>query len=332
MKPDYINNLNIYLVAPSFGTTTTPYKERMDEALKVLKKLKANVTIGPNVFKNDLVYASNTAKDRAKEIMDAFNSDADIIWSVGGGEDECEILPYIDFSKLKNKWYIGYSDNTFLIYTLATISNIESIYGPHAPSLYMYPFKYDIKDTLDMLKGKKEFIGYKSFDLTKSDEILPKYKFNKRKIITPYNYTIPFEGYLIGGCLDCLNLICGTKFDNTLNYIKDKKTIFFLEACEENSIGIKRILFQLKNAGWFNNIAGFIIGRSLNYYDESFGLTPKNAYIEGLKDLNVPILLDIDLGHIAPSLPIRSGAYAKISYVDNNIKIEYRDWYSIFYS
>ena len=53
--------------------------------------------------------------------------------------------------------------------------------------------------------------------------------------------------------------------------------------------------------------------------------TPKNAYIEGLKDLNVPILLDIDLGHIAPSLPIRSGAYAKISYVDNNIKIEYRD-------
>jgi hypothetical protein len=31
-------------------------------------------------------------------------------------------------------------------------------------------------------------------------------------------------------------------------------------------------------------------------------------------------------------MPIKSGAYAKIGYVDNNIKIEYRDWYSIFYS
>ena len=326
MKPDYINNYNIYLVAPSFGVDTTPYKERMDEALKSLKKLNAKITFGPNVFKAELPYASSTAINRAREIMDAFKSDSNIIWSVGGGEAECEILEYLDFNEIKNncnKWFIGYSDNTFLIYTLTTICNVEAIYGPHAPSLYMYPFKYDILDTLEMLKGKKEFMGYKSFDLTNSDEILPKYHFNKRKIITPYNYSKPFEGILLGGCLDCLTVLCGTKFDNTKNYIKDKKIIFYLEACELTSISIKRALFQLKNAGWFDNVSGFIIGRSLNYYDKSFGITPVEAYIDSLKELNVPMLLDVDLGHIAPALPIRSGAKAKISYANNNIKIEY---------
>ncbi len=327
MKPDYINNLNIYLVAPSFGVTTTPYKERMEAALNVLKKLNAKVEFGKNIFKADLPYASASPKDRAEEIMEAFKSDADIIWSVGGGEDECQILPYLDFNKIKNhkKWFIGYSDNTFLTYTLSTICDMEAIYGPNAPSLYMHPFKYDILDTIEMLSGKKEFYGYKSFDLTHSDEILPKYHFNKRKIITPYNYNKPFEGYLIGGCLDCLNILCGTKYDNTKNYIKDKKTIFFFEACELNSLGIKRVLFQLKSTGWFDNVSGFIIGRTLNYYDKSFNMTPQEAYIDSLKEYNVPILLDIDLGHISPSMPIRSGAYAIISYVDNNIKIEYRN-------
>jgi muramoyltetrapeptide carboxypeptidase LdcA involved in peptidoglycan recycling len=322
-----MSNLNIYLVAPSFGTTTTPYKERMNEALKVLKKIDANVVIGKNVFKADLPYASSNALDRANEIMEAFNSSSNIIWSVGGGEAECEILEYLDFEKLKNKnkLFIGYSDNTFLIHTLATICNEQSIYGPNAPSLYMYPFKYDILDTIDMINGKKKFYGYKSFDLTKTDEILPKYHFNKRKIITPYNYNKPFEGTLLGGCLDCLMLLCGTKFDNTKNYIKDKKIIFYLEACELTSIHIKRALFQLKNSGWFDTISGFIIGRSLNYYDKSFGITPKDAYIEALKEYNVPILLDVDLGHISPSLPIKNGAKAKISYIDNNIKIEYLD-------
>ena len=54
-------------------------------------------------------------------------------------------------------------------------------------------------------------------------------------------------------------------------------------------------------------------------------MTPQEAYIDSLKEYNVPILLDIDLGHISPSMPIRSGAYAIVSYVDNNIKIEYRN-------
>jgi len=276
------------------------------------------VVIGPNVFKLEHPCASNSKQERAKEIIDALKSDADIIWSVGGGEVMCEILEYINFDELKNikpKWFIGYSDNTNLILPLATRLNMEAIYGPNAPSLFS--FEYETKETLEMLKGKKIFKGYKSFQLTENNEVFPKYKLNKRKKMASYNYDKPFEGKLIGGCLDCLVTISGTKFDNVAEFTKNskEKIIFFLEACEMGPMAIWRALFQLKNTNWFNNVAGFIIGRSMFYGAEQFGLYDKDVYIELLKEYNVPIIMDCDFGHIGPTIPIRSNAYAKVTYV-----------------
>ena len=151
---------------------------------------------------------------------------------------------------------------------------------------------------------------------------------DQEKIITIINYTKPFSGILLGGCLDCLVGLCGTKYDNTVNYIAKHASegiIFFLEACDLTSIGIRRALFQLKQAGWFKYVKGFLIGRSRLFLDQSFGTTPIDSYIDLLKEYQVPLLLNIDLGHLPPSLPIRNGAYATISIEKDNIKIEYKD-------
>jgi len=318
----------IYLIAPSFGCTTSPYKERLDKALKTLKKLGFEYIIGKNVYLNNGIASSNTPELRAIEFINAYKSDADIIWSVGGGEVMCEILEYINFDELKNikpKWFIGYSDNTNLILPLATKLNLESIYGPCAPSLYIN--EYEVKETFEILKGKKIFKGYKSFQLSKDDEIYPKYHLDKRNKLSAYNYDKPFEGKLLGGCLDCLVTLSGTKFDNVAEFTKNskEKIIFFLEACEMNPMDIMRGLFQLKNTGWFNNVSGFIIGRSMFYGMEQFGMYDKDAYIESLKYLNVPMIFNCDFGHLGPTIPIRSNAYAKISIENNLLKIEYNE-------
>lgn len=331
MKPKYITETSkFYFIAPSFGCTTSPYKERFEKALLNFKKLNIEYYIGPNCYKNEGIASSNTPLLRAKEFMEAYQSNYDVVMSVGGGETMNEILEFIDFDKIKTlppKWFVGFSDNTNLTYTLTTICDVETIYGNNAPNFYNYPLNYDTLDTLKMLKGNKILKGYKKFQRIEDKSIFPKYHFDEDKIITSYNYKAPFEGILLGGCLDCLTTICGTKFDNTLNYINNHKEgiVFYLEACDLTSIGIRRALFQLKNAGWFKNIKGFLIGRSRLYEDCSFGITPKEAYIDLLKEYNVPILLDIDLGHLSPSLPFRNGAYAKIQYTNKNIIIEYKD-------
>ena len=332
MKPKYLTkNSSLYLIAPSFGCTTSPYQERLEKALKNFELLGFSYTLGKNVYKAEGICSSNTPQARALEFMNAYSSSADAIMSVGGGEVMCEMLEYVDFEKIKQlppKWFVGFSDNTNLTYTLTTICDIETIYGNNAPNFYNYPLKYDSLQTYKMLLGSKTFSGFKKFQLNGKSDTFPKYNFDTEKVIKPVNYSKPFKGRLLGGCLDCLITLCGTKFDNTKNYIekyKDDGIIFYLEACDLNSISIRRALFQLKNAGWFKYVKGFLIGRTNYYYDETFGQKPIDSYISLLSEYNVPILLDIDLGHISPSMPMRNGAKVKVEYKNNNITFNYYD-------
>ena len=41
-----------------------------------------------------------------------------------------------------------------------------------------------------------------------------------------------------------------------------------------------------------------------------------------LKGFNVPIILDADIGHLPPMMPIISGSYANVSF-DDKLKIDY---------
>ena len=340
MEPEFLNkNDTIMLVAPSFGCTISPYKERLSASIANFKRLKYNIIEGDNIRKDLGKAASNTPKLRAKEIMDAFNSNAKAIMSVGGGETMIEILPYLDFEVIKAnpKWYLGYSDNTILTFTLATLCDMESIYGINFPSFHTLPFKYDCRDTLKMLEGNNTFLGYKSFERheyvpleegeepKEIDPLEPRHVNKRTKLIT-YSYTTPVEGRLIGGCLDVLQCLCGTEYDKACEYAqahKDEGLIYFLEACELNSVAIRRALFQLKSAGWFKNVKMFIIGRSYNLNDKSFGIDIRDSYIDMLKEYNVPIILDAPFGHIGPTLPIRSNAHARVSIENNQIKFEY---------
>ena len=100
-----------------------------------------------------------------------------------------------------------------------------------------------------------------------------------------------------------------------------------MEACDYNSISLRRALFQLKNASWFEHVDMFIIGRSLNFKDKSFGLTMEESHIDMLEEFGKPILFNVDLGHLAPSMPMRCGAIATVEFKKekNNIFISYNE-------
>lgn len=328
MKPSFLKDKSkITLVAPSFGCTTEPYEARLKESIKVLEENGASITLGENVWKAIGKVASNTPEERGREINEAFLGDAEAIISVGGGELMCECLPFVDFDSIKKnpKWFVGFSDNTNLTYTITTICDIETIYGSNAPAYYR--MNYDCKDTWDMLHGKLEFKGYKKWQYeNKSKDPLVQLNLHRRTLVKRINYNGPVTGRIIGGCLDCLTNLCGTKFDHTKEYInnhKDEGIIFFMECCDYNSISLRRALNQLKMAGWFDHVSMFLIGRSLNYYDKSFGISMVESYFDMLGDFGKPILLNVDLGHLPPSMPIRCGALATVQYEKNNLHIIY---------
>ena len=331
MKPKFINNNSkLYFVAPSFGCTTFPYEERLLKAMRELEALGYQIKLGKNCFKSEGIVASASKEERAEEFMDAYRSDCEAIISVGGGELMVEMLDYVDFEEIKKlppKWFMGFSDNTNLTYTLTTICDIETIYGVNAPRFYDLSL-VDARDALRMLHGEEYFEGYPMFELNEIEEEKPfnKINFDSDKIITPFKYNCPFEGIMLGGCLDCLIGLCGTKYDKTKEYIEKHKNegiIFYLESCDLNPISYRRALIQLKNAGWFDNVKGFVIGRPYHYGEEVMGVSFESSTIDILGSFNVPILINVDLGHLKPSMPIRNGAKAKVTYENSNIIIEY---------
>ncbi len=323
----------IDLVAPSFGVTTEPYLSRNIEAIKQLKKHGFLVHEGECVHLEEGVAASASGEKRAKEIMDAFHDESKLILSVGGGETMNEILPYIDFEEIKRlpaKWFMGFSDNTNLAFTLATLSNLITIYGPCSPQFFMKKWRLSELDAFRLLEGETHFEGYPKYSITRRNENHPlwTYRLTQKKIIMPAFYEKPMKGILLGGCLDCLLNLCGTKYDLVTNYVeahKDDGIIWFLEACDLSPLDIRRGLFQLKEAGWFKNCRGFLMGRHLCGDNEMFGVNKNNATLDMLSSFHKPILMDVDLGHTPPSMPIKVGAKAKVSYQKNNFIIDYEE-------
>lgn len=312
----------IALIAPSFGCTTEPYYTRLHEAIKNLK-IKYKIHEGPNIFKAILPYASNTAEERAREFMEAYQSNATLILSVGGGEMMKEILPFIDFEMIKKlppKWFMGFSDNTNLTYTLTTIADVETIYGVNACDFAFAPYTYAALDAMLVLEGKKKVLtGYPYYEKEKiKDEKNPLAKDNldQEKIITPNDYRHPVTGILLGGNLDILQALCGTPYDKTREFIErhpNDKIIWFLEACDLSPHKIQNAYIQLRDAGWFKNAAAFLIGRPGCMDDETFGITSHSS-AGLLNNLEVPVYLDIDLGHLPPSMPFITGRKATVNY------------------
>ncbi len=336
--PEFLHkNGTIGFIAPSFGCTIEPYRSCFKESKRKLRAKGYRTVTGPNCYASDGIGKSSTPENCAAEINDFFLNDVcEVIISCGGGETMCEDLEYVDFEGIKAakpKWYMGYSDNTNLTYTLPVLCDTAAIYGPCAPSFAMRPWHPAISDAFGILTGKKlEVSNYDGWELESfKDEENPFESYNITeepcvRVLGVSEGKASFSGRLLGGCLDCLSILCGTRFDKVKefeNKYREDGIIWFLESCDLNPLGMRRSLWQLANAGWFDTAKGFIIGRPLHFDEEILGMDRINAVTGVLEHYGVPIVLDADLGHLPPSMPLISGAYADVSAADGEMSVRF---------
>lgn len=337
----------IGFVAPSFGCNIEPYKTAFDHAQEKFKALGHQVVLGPNCYEGCGIGISNTPEACGKELTEGYVSkDSDVLISCGGGELMCEILDHVDFEQIKKadpKWYMGYSDNTNMTFLLATMCDTASVYGPCAAAFGMEPWHASMQDAYDVLCGKKTSVeGYPFWEKEslKDEEhpLAPIHATQKRVIhsFLPQNMAgeiqlaeteqpITFEGRLIGGCMDCLVNLLGTTYDHVAAFneaYKEEGIVWFLESCDLNVMSIRRAIWQMQHAGWFSHVRGFLIGRPLCHGQELMGLDQYHAVIDLLKEYQVPVLMDLDIGHIAPMMPLICGSHAQVQYSAQQLKID----------
>ena len=336
----------IGIVAPSFGATTEPYISRFNEALKKIKERGYKIKIGECCYKDDGIGISTLPQTAARELENFYlDSEVNAIISCGGGELMCETVGFVDFQKIKNappKWFLGYSDNTNFIFPLVTKCNVASLYGQNATG-FGKPWELSEEYAFSILEGKTNFVEGFEFFQNPSLEVenpLSPYVFTDKKELkifvpknknlveiskTPMkNFLLTEEGVFLGGCLDCISNLCGTPLDNVKDFIKDKKIIWFFESCDLNPMEIRRVLWKLKECSWFKTAKAFVFGRPYSAFcQELLGMNQYNAVTGILSDLNVPVIMDADLGHIDPVMPVVIGANSKVKIADENIKIEF---------
>lgn len=127
---------------------------------------------------------------------------------------------------------------------------------------------------------------------------------------------IDFKGRLLGGCVDCLVNLTGTKYDKVTEFVeryKEDGILWFLEACDLNLMSIRRAMWQMEHAGWFRYCKGFLIGRPRIGMDgEEFGIDRYQAAYEMLRQYRVPVMMDLDIGHLPPMMPLICGSMARV--------------------
>lgn len=331
----------IGFVAPSFGCATEPYRSAFINAQRKFTGLGYHLDLGPNCYAGKGVGISNTPEKCGRELTDYYCSENnDCLISCGGGELMCEVMSNVDFERIAQaapKWYMGYSDNTNFTYILATLCDTASVYGPCAAAFGMEPWHEALEDALGILTGRKSQVnGYDKWEkesLKDEEHPLTPYHVTEERKLRTYlgrDYvagaeSVNMHGRLLGGCMDCLVTLLGTRFDRTKAFAekyKDDGIIWFLESCELNVFGIRRAMWQMEEAGWFEHVKGFLIGRPMFYGQEMMGLDAYQAILEVAGRKNVPVVMDVDLGHLPPMMPLIVGSMCEVTVQKNDITVK----------
>lgn len=332
--PKFIKkNALIGVPAPSAGSKSPGKRNKIGNAKSNLEKLGYKILLSKNIFNNERG-RSATAQKRAKEINDMFESkNIDMILCASGGDFLVEILPYIDFDIITNnpKLIAGFSDPTALLYPITTKYDIATIYGQNFSSFGTELLHKSQKDFLDIISGNLiEQHSYRLYEKDYQEKITGLENYNLTEKVywhTLDNNNVTLNGRIIGGCLDIISELAGTKYDGIDIFNQKYKAdgiIWYFDNCELSKEETIRTLWKMGELGYFEYTKGVIFGRfgtDITYYDYDVKTCLEDSILSKLK---IPIIYDADISHKAPCLTIINGALVKINVQDGKGTIAFK--------
>ena len=325
------------VTATSAGLDAEVDRIRLESGIKHFAELGYPVTATDNVRKS-FKGRSADAPTRALELQQLFeDSQIRAIIAASGGDYLVEMLSYVNFDLLQKNptWIQGFSDTTGILFTITTNLDMATLYANNFSSFGMKQWHSSLTDNVKLLEGQN--LVQTSFD---------KYQDGYKERITGYEEFVPetevlwinlypsgsdpskefcIRGRALGGCLDVILNLVGTRFDKTKEFInryQQDKILWFFESFDLGSEALTRGLWQLKEAGWFEHTAGFVFGRPAMFHTDT-DTTYEEAVQSVLGELNLPIILEADIGHKPPQFTMIHGAIAEIRSFDGKGSIRF---------
>ena len=290
--------------------------EKYEKSINNIKNNGFNIIETDNVRTGGVVSSDKLV--RARELESLFlSNEVNAIAIASGGDFLYDMLDEVDFNILKDnpKWLAGSSDPTSLLYILTTKYDIATLYSPcnmsgfSSDDLHQSYLNY-----FEILKGN--LVKQEKFPYMENSEVDD--LFDQPNEWLNINGNVDEEGIVIGGCIEVLKDIIGTKFDNTLEFLekyKDNGFIWYFDVFSMTSEGLYITLLQFKYAGWFKYTKAIIIGK-VRFPNTFTDMKYEDAVKKVLPDMKT--IFNFDIGHVKPSFTMINGMKARV--VSNDIE------------
>lgn len=301
-----------------------------------LKKYGIEVEFLPN-SKKGIEFIKNNPKERAEDLIKAFKDDSiDMILCAIGGDDTYRLLPYLfensELEKVaKQKIFLGFSDTTINHLMLNKVG-IKTFYGqaflPDICELSneMLPYsKHFFEELINTGKIKEIYpsdVWYTEREDFSEKAIGISMKEHPNRGFELLRGNAKFEGKILGGCLDSIfNIFDTPRYEDSVYLCKKydlfpslnewENKILLLETSEEKPKPelFRKMILKLQEYGIFDVISGLIVGKPQNeeYYDEY-----KQILLDEIKNQDLSIVYNINVGHSTPRCIIPFGVNAKV--------------------
>ncbi|MEJ7650751.1 MAG: S66 peptidase family protein [Nakamurella sp.] len=272
---------------------------------------------------------SAPARDRAAELTEMLvDPEIRAIVPPWGGDLAVEVLPYLDWDAIAEAeptWLVGLSDISTLLLPLTTMTNTASLHGQNLlDTPYRVPAEQ--RSWLDVVSAPSGAPIKQSasprhrssgFDNWQDDPTFTTFTLDEPggwTLLDPDATELHVSGRLIGGCIETVSVLAGTRYGDLSAYAREQAPgglILYLEAYGDGAIDIARHLWRMRLAGWFDSANAIMIGRS--HAPDDPGFTQHDAIRSALADLDLPVVLDVDCGHVPPHLVLVNGAVADLT-------------------
>lgn len=278
-------------------------RDLLDAGGRKLRQLGYQPFYFDSILEQDLYFAG-TVERRARELEEMFaREEVRAIICARGGYGANYLLRALDLKKISRtpKIFVGYSDNTTLLTWFTDAAGFVTFHGP------MVTKDFALADGIDMASWEAALCGAAEWSITPQEAL--------KTLQEGFA-----QGPLYGGCLSMLAASLGTPFE-----VRTAGTILFIEDIAAKPFQIDRMLMQLRLAGKFKEVRGFVFGEMIDciqHKDQDYSL--EEVIMRVIGDLGVPVAYGLRSGHVSSgniTLPI--GVRAELAVSSSEVRLKF---------
>jgi muramoyltetrapeptide carboxypeptidase len=304
LKPPRLRSGDLIgLVSPASAPSSS---EMIEQGVRYLERLGYRAKVGQHAA-TVRGYLAGTDDQRATDLNEMIRDrNVKAIIAVRGGYGSTRILSMIDYKMLKRypKIIVGYSDITALQLAIFCRTGLVTISGPMSG--------------VEMLENIDPYTEENFWRVITSRSKIGQLKNPAGEPLKTLRAGAA-AGRILGGNLATLSALLGTSFAPSF-----KETILILEDVDEAPHRIDRMLTQLQNARIFEKISGLVFGKFVDCVptDPSKPYLSVEQILENVaQHVKIPVVSDLQYGHIPRKLTIPIGVKAKMDTKRGTIEV-----------